>query len=356
MSGLILPLHMRSDPQADHFKLYTQEDLRNLPATQWIVKHVVPTHGVGAIFGPSQAGKTFLALDLGARISHGMPWFGRKVRSCPVIYVPYEGRGGMLKRSAAWSTEHQRDTGIFYLMDGMNLLDEDQVTELIDQVRRKRWNAPVVVFIDTLAQASAGLDENSSEMSKVLAVGQRIAAALGVVIFVHHAGHSDSDRMRGWSGLPAAMDFSIGCDFAKGGDKFARQFTLAKVKDEESGLTEPFYLKRWALGLDTDAEPITSLVAVQTLVPAMAPTEQDAADDNFVWAWIRDAVAAGEYPSARSLTADVNALKEHHAGITAKRINAAIDRLKQTSRVCSESGSPSGNTWLRAVDAPQKAT
>lgn len=118
MSSIILPLQMRADQTADHFRLYTDDDLRTLPPTQWIVKGIVPTTGIGAIFGPSGSGKSFLSLDLLAHINWGMSWFGRRVVARPVIYIPFEGQGGIPKRRHAWELKHRRPGPYAFVHDG----------------------------------------------------------------------------------------------------------------------------------------------------------------------------------------------------------------------------------------------
>ena len=46
------------------FPLLSATDLLRLPSVQWIVKGVLPSEGLVAIYGPSGSGKSFLVLDL----------------------------------------------------------------------------------------------------------------------------------------------------------------------------------------------------------------------------------------------------------------------------------------------------
>lgn len=88
------------------------------------------------------------------------------------------------------------------------------------------------VFIDTLANACLGVDENSSNgMGEVMGAAARIAAATGwVVILLHHtekSGHS----MRGSSAVRARADFIVRIR-RQGGHI---QVAADKLRDEPSG-------------------------------------------------------------------------------------------------------------------------
>jgi Cdc6-like AAA superfamily ATPase len=80
------------------FKLLNSKDLAEIPPLKWVVRGVMPSSGLGAIYGPSGSGKSFLALDMCAAISEGAAWFGHRVEQTPVIYVALEGEGGMKLR------------------------------------------------------------------------------------------------------------------------------------------------------------------------------------------------------------------------------------------------------------------
>jgi len=60
----------KTPPQ--RFRLLTPADLASLPPVKWLVRGVLPTEGIGAVFGPSGSGKSFLVLDLLASVAnHG---------------------------------------------------------------------------------------------------------------------------------------------------------------------------------------------------------------------------------------------------------------------------------------------
>lgn len=342
----------------DQFRLYSQAELSIVQPNTWAVKGIIPLPSVGVIFGPPKAFKTFVAIDLGAHLALGIErWFGFRVKqSCEVIYVPLEGRGSMKPRSEAWCLQHQRQsTGIHYLLDGVNLQAEDQVDNLIGQILRYRqrgtWQRPVFVIIDTLAQAAAGLDENGSDMSAVLAAGQRIANRTGgAVCFVAHPGHGNAERVRGWSGLPAGFDFSFRIEVH---GKSERTLIVDKVKDGEDGQRIDFCAVSRQLRFDEDNEAVTSLVVlprVQFGEGAAKPDRLKAVHDEeerAVLAWIKEKLSQHQRSSGNSL----EGFREQIVpGISQVRMRDCIKRLCGRGALHREGAGKDG--WLRPIDLP----
>ena len=59
------------------------------------------------------------------------------------------------------------------------------------------WLGAVIV-VDTLAQATVGMDENSGEdMTRAIAACKRIQEDEGLVVLIHHTGKDTSRGMRG---------------------------------------------------------------------------------------------------------------------------------------------------------------
>ncbi|MCW9059724.1 MAG: AAA family ATPase [Gammaproteobacteria bacterium] len=358
-------LFWRPKASSEHFRILSDKDLAGLPPQRWLVKNIIPEGGIGTIFGQSGTFKSFLALDLLAHVANGQPWFGHRVKAAPAVYVPFEGRGGIPKRVAAWklhrSHETNRDitTNMAFITDPMNLRDAGDREKLVRTLIDRGW-AGGVLCIDTLAQAGAGIDENSSEgMGEMIAVFQELQHKLGgTVLVIHHSGKVESAGMRGWSGLRGALDFSIKCQKEEGKNvpKLNAQFVLDKVKDGEDGKTFDFSMLPVHLGYDEDDEGVSSL----TVIPRINPQEpapvsdvmRDSQDDDFIEEWIKGQVDAGNFPSKNSLKQQLSVMKEKR-NITQQRIGAAIERLMACSRVAyAPSTSPSGNKWLRVMDTP----
>lgn len=355
-----------------HYRLLCDGELDQLPPLRWLVKRIIPDSGVGAIYGDSGTFKSFLVLDLLAHISNGREWFGQRVKAAPAIYVPFEGQGGVPNRVKAWRLAQamQRDPAmlltltppddilshIAVIMDPINLREQADRDTLVATLTEKGW-AGGVLCIDTLAHASAGLDENSSAMGEMLSIFRELQLRLGgVILAVHHSGKDQSRGMRGWSGLHAAMDFVIECQHDKNAGHRQAQFVLTKVKDGETGGSFPFIMQPVQLGFDDDGDPMTSLIVCpkQTVEidPAFAvgDAERDQSDDEFVWRWVKRSRERGEFPSGRSLEGQREEQMSQEHRMTQKRLRDAIHRLRAASRlVDAEDKAPSGNVYMVAV-------
>jgi archaellum biogenesis ATPase FlaH len=238
------------------FTLLGINDLAALPTTEHLVKGVLPSSGLAAIYGPSGSGKTFLALDLIMAIACQSDWFGHKVKNAPVIYVGLEGKGGINNRIQAWRIKNPKltPTNFKIILDNFDLMKASNVTELAQVIVDAQMHQGVIV-IDTLNQASPTADENSSQDMGVIIKHLKLLqeSTGGLVLIIHHTGKNTSQGLRGHSSLKAALDANIE---VIGGDK--RSWLLEKSKDGEDGKSFAFRLEVQNLGTDSDGDPITS--------------------------------------------------------------------------------------------------
>ena len=68
--SLIKLLEKRQSP-AMRFKLLTGDELCNAAPMEWLIRGLLPKHGLAALYGPSGAGKSFLMLDIACAIAGG---------------------------------------------------------------------------------------------------------------------------------------------------------------------------------------------------------------------------------------------------------------------------------------------
>jgi archaellum biogenesis ATPase FlaH len=244
------------DPTLQRFTLLGINDLAALPPTEHLVKGILPSSGLAAIYGPSGSGKTFLALDLIMAIACQSDWFGHKVKNVPVTYVGLEGKGGINNRIQAWRLKNPSltPTNFKIILDNFDLMNKANVVELAQAIITAEMQQGVIV-IDTLNQASPTADENSSQDMGVIIKHLKLLQEMtrGLVLIVHHTGKNTSQGLRGHSSLKAALDANIE---VAGGDK--RSWLLEKSKDGEDGKSFGFRLEVQRLGVDSDGDPITS--------------------------------------------------------------------------------------------------
>ena len=223
------------------YQIYSRDELSRLPKQQWLIHGVLPLQGTAAIFGAPGTGKSFLALDLAARISEGIDsWFDIGTKQRDVVYMALEGGGGIRKRIDAWEIENNRVAKNLQIVIGeFNLRHPEHVSGLLEDINAK-LDKGWVTFIDTLNQASPGSDENSSvDMGLLLAAAKRIAMeSEGIVVLIHHSGKDGSKGLRGHSSMNAAMDLTIEVKKTAVGHSWSTH----KVKDGDDGVTKHFTL------------------------------------------------------------------------------------------------------------------
>lgn len=238
---------------------------------RWLVKRLIPRNGFGLIYGESQAGKTFVAVDLACRLARGMEWHGRKSEGGTVVYLAAEAPESVKNRIVGWRLFHNDDRPLYVLVitppfdfySSSN--DADQVIRSVRTALENIEAPPVVaVFNDTLPRTFGGGSENKAEdMQKVVANHERIARELDcAVIGIHHTGKDSSRGPRGSYALYANCDFSIFVSQAEDGER------LIEFDKERDGKLErlAFRLEGVELGEDENGEIETTCVAVEAVL------------------------------------------------------------------------------------------
>lgn len=229
------------------------------------VEGVLSRSAMSVIYGESNSGKTFFALDLGLHVAAGEEWRGRAVDQGFVLYLALEGASAISNRIAAFKIENDRlDHRLPFAIApvAVNLLDPeadaDAVIETVKQAALELGAPPTLVIVDTLARAIAGGNENASEdMGALVRNGGLIQQVTGAhLMWIHHSGKDQAKGARGHSSLRAATDTEIEV-VATG---HARCATVTKQRDMECAGTFPFRLKVIELGMNTRGKAVTSCV------------------------------------------------------------------------------------------------
>lgn len=248
--------------QKPRLELLPFDQVSAMPAVQWLIKDVMPAQGIGAVYGPSRSGKSFLVLDLlGAVASERETWFGNKIKAhVPVVYLALEGEHGVPQRIRAYIEERGMPSKEFrFIFTGLSILVQDDVAALIQSIKALGMERPIIC-IDTLNQATPGMDENSSDMGLAIQAMKRIQRETeGLVMIVHHTGKDETKGLRGHSSLLAALDFSI---VVTRGEE-TRSWRSDKIKDGPDDKEFHFGLKTVELGEDEDGDLLSSCVVVE---------------------------------------------------------------------------------------------
>lgn len=250
----------------DTFPLVRYGDVTVADDANDFVENLLTSAGMSVVYGDSNTGKTFWAMDLALHVAFGWPWQGSEVEQGAVIYCALEGGAGVRNRIAAFRQEHPEmaDAPFYIVQSQINLFDpKADLPKLLATIKKVADAAPMpvrLVVIDTLARALAGGNENSGEdMGRVVVNAGMIQQLTGAhVMFVHHTGKDAARGARGHSSLRAATDTEIEISRMEGSD-FAN-VRVTKQRDLEGGQEYAFTLKRVEVGINRRGKVITSCV------------------------------------------------------------------------------------------------
>ena len=241
---------------------YVEDFIADFSAPNWVIKGIVEHDSLGMIYGASGAGKSYLALDIAASVATGTVFHDHKTEQGDVIYMAGEGARGIKARLLAWF----KDRGV---APNRNLLITNRITDFsnaedlkatVAELKSIGVTAPKLIVIDTLARASGGLDENSTQDMNIFIKacdGLRKAFNGATILPIHHTGKSDKSAARGSSVLRAAMDIEIQVDGLDNGISV----TSTKMKDGDPFDTMGLAFRRVDLDrVDEDGEQVHSAV------------------------------------------------------------------------------------------------
>ena len=252
-----------SVPTRRRFQPYTIEQLQSLPRVEYLIKKVLDRNSLSVMYGKSNCGKTFMALDMALHIALGWKWHGRKTRQGKVFYIAAEAGLGAKKRIEAFMQHHglKGNPNFYFLPKGVNFggVGKD-VEEIIKEINI--IGGVELVIIDTLNRALAGGDENSAvDMGAFVTNCDLIRhSTKATVLIVHHAGKDETKGGRGHSCLLGAIDTELAITAADG----TVTAVITKQRDGEKDTRFNSDLTVVELGTDAEGESITSCVLIPT--------------------------------------------------------------------------------------------
>ncbi|WP_051357799.1 AAA family ATPase [Leisingera caerulea] len=218
------------------------------------------------LYGPSNAGKTFVALNIANHVARNLEWNGQRVRGGPVVYFAAEGGRSLGNRLVA--LPGGASANLHLVPEPIDLysdeLDVHAIVQLAKDILGDGEN-PALIVIDTLARSIGGADENTgTDVGLLINRVDYIRRATGAnVMLVHHTGKDIERGARGHSSLRAAVDTEIFCGKKDG----QRYIEATKQRNVETGAQLPFQLEPHFLGLDTDGDKKTTCY-VKFLAPS----------------------------------------------------------------------------------------
>lgn len=188
--------------QSIQFKGYSLAEMQARPVPPWLIKEVISDHGVGMLFAPPGAGKTWLAVTLAA---------GAAKAGKSVAWVAGEGASDVGPRFKAWQTVHAADALPVTVFDAMPWASDGQMMQrFVDDVKAQCLNFDLII-IDTAITMMVGLNENDAkDAGQFINACKFLRDQLGcAVLFLHHSGKDTARGARGSGALSAGVDSAL---------------------------------------------------------------------------------------------------------------------------------------------------
>ncbi len=182
---------------------------------KWLINELMQEASTVLLLGQTQSYKSFLALDVALAIAAGVETFGAApAMKGPVFYAALEGKTNIKrKRRPAWKIARSVDAASdFYVMTAPMIALGGEIQEFGDEItKRCKGHKPLLIVIDTLAKAMAGLNENDSrDAGQFIRFCDSLVEAFGcTVVAIHHTGKDDARGARGSSAFHAGFDSVI---------------------------------------------------------------------------------------------------------------------------------------------------
>jgi len=234
----------------------------------YLIDELIEHEVLALLFAPPSAGKSFCAISWACCVATGTPWLGRETTQGSVFYIAGEGHAGLSRRLKAWSLHSGYDltsAPLFVSSIPATLMNLESVQSVISAVEELTADhgEPALIVIDTFARNMGDGDESSNKdvgvfINHIDLMRHQLGSA---ILLVHHSGHGDSNRGRGASALPAAMDACF--QLEDKGDSIC----LSQKKSKEAENIKPMFLKLMQVSLpdwlDAKGRTLTSAVVVE---------------------------------------------------------------------------------------------
>ena len=200
------------EPVQDTGFMWVDEFCKQPSETSWLVRSYLERDCLAVLFGDSQAGKSFVAIDLSLHIAHGLKWCGKRTHQGLVLYIAAEGKHGLKRRIMAWHEFHNLPLKRNMIVRTVpaKLCDMAHTQDLVKQIKLFLNEVnPVLIVVDTLNRNFGDGDENKTQdMSRFIDGMNELKLSTNACILApHHVGHTNKERGRGSISLFNAVDF-----------------------------------------------------------------------------------------------------------------------------------------------------
>jgi hypothetical protein len=236
----LLKAAMGADRKKPHFV-----HIKDIPLSKnrWVIRKIFEEGALAMLYAPPGLYKSFLSVAVCGSIASGKDFYGFPVKTPgPVVYIAGEGKAGIVRRFHAWAQENAVSLNMIpvYLFEGAAdlLAGTQKLIEALDDLVVSGCEVPRLAVVDTLSRV-LGADDSDTQASaeglrNIDIIRSRFPAM--AVLLVHHTGHLNRERARGWSGWRAAMDMEFSLEKTEDKTPGCRTvvFTMTKSKDSEA--------------------------------------------------------------------------------------------------------------------------
>lgn len=223
-----------------------------------LIEDYLDQDAISILYGASNTGKTFVAIDLAYHVATGAAWIQHFTTQGSVAYLAAEGGRSARNRIQALKQHYRIDNFPLALIPHqVNLFDSHtDLKRFVTLIHKAEQDVgPIrLIVIDTLSRAMAGGNENDSMdmgefVKNITFIKERFKSH---VLIVHHSGKDAAKGARGHSLLRAAVDTEI--EITNG------LLSTTKQRDMEFAKPIGFELKTTQLAISSKGKPITSCI------------------------------------------------------------------------------------------------
>jgi hypothetical protein len=200
-----------------------KDALQPRPPRKHVVAGLIRIPSLSIFYAREGSFKTLLLQDMALKIATGRVWLpaipqspaellGKDTVPAKVLFIDFDTGGDESDERIAALARHleieDSDSFALYSMPNppLNISDKDSVEVLRQIIEVEQAE---VVILDNLGLISAGIDENSAEMAKVMGNLRWLCEKCRCAIIVIHHCRKPGDMMRGSTAIAAAVNLSL---------------------------------------------------------------------------------------------------------------------------------------------------